>query len=150
MATVQHSDLTGANLHEPKGIEGASSGQVYIADGAGSGAWDTVSGGSGFALDFIITDGSDTTTEYKLAVPQNTTLTRVVTHMALNAADGDLQVFDGTTSTVIGLHTLTNATDVVDATAFSYAFATDSWIRFKMTDAASPAEIHVTAVFISS
>jgi hypothetical protein len=37
--TVEHSLLTGSSLHEPKGVDSASSGQVYIADGLGSGAW---------------------------------------------------------------------------------------------------------------
>ena len=39
MPDVQHSTLTGAELHEPKGISGAAAGQYYAADGAGSGAW---------------------------------------------------------------------------------------------------------------
>lgn len=34
-----HSALTGADLHEPKGVATATSGQVYIANGSGSGAW---------------------------------------------------------------------------------------------------------------
>lgn len=39
MANVQHKDITDANLHEPKGVVAAAAGEVYIADGAGSGAW---------------------------------------------------------------------------------------------------------------
>lgn len=39
MANVAHSTLTGANLHEPKGVAAATSGYVYAADGAGSGSW---------------------------------------------------------------------------------------------------------------
>lgn len=39
---VFHKDLTGANLHEPKGIENANSGDIYIADGAGSGVWQSI------------------------------------------------------------------------------------------------------------
>lgn len=34
-----HSDLTGANLHEPKGVATATVDKVYVSDGAGSGAW---------------------------------------------------------------------------------------------------------------
>jgi microcystin-dependent protein len=34
-----HKDMSGADLHEPKGIGEASSGQVYQADGSGSGSW---------------------------------------------------------------------------------------------------------------
>lgn len=36
---VEHSALTGASLHEPKGVASATSGDVYVADGAGSGNW---------------------------------------------------------------------------------------------------------------
>lgn len=39
MATVPHRNLTAADLHEPKGIGDAAAGQVYIADGNGSGSW---------------------------------------------------------------------------------------------------------------
>lgn len=41
--TVLHSALTTTDLHEPKGVSTATSGQVYVADGAGSGAWTTQS-----------------------------------------------------------------------------------------------------------
>lgn len=36
--TVEHSTLTTTNLHEPKGVASATAGQVYVADGAGSGS----------------------------------------------------------------------------------------------------------------
>lgn len=36
---TEHNLLTGAALHEPKGVAAATEGQVYIADGAGSGVW---------------------------------------------------------------------------------------------------------------
>lgn len=39
MANVQHSALTGSELHEPKGADSASTGEVYVSDGSGSGAW---------------------------------------------------------------------------------------------------------------
>lgn len=39
MANVLHSSLTGAELHEPKGANGASQNTVYVANGSGSGAW---------------------------------------------------------------------------------------------------------------
>lgn len=34
-----HKNLTGTELHEPKGADTAISGAVYVADGAGSGVW---------------------------------------------------------------------------------------------------------------
>lgn len=36
---VDHSTLTDPELHEPKGAATATSGQVYAANGSGSGAW---------------------------------------------------------------------------------------------------------------
>ena len=39
MANVEHSALTGANIHEPKGIALAGIGDTYVADGGGSGNW---------------------------------------------------------------------------------------------------------------
>lgn len=39
MANVQHAALTTTDLHEPKGVAGASAFKVYVADGDGSGAW---------------------------------------------------------------------------------------------------------------
>lgn len=38
MADKQHNALTGASLHEPKGVAAASVDHLYAADGAGSGA----------------------------------------------------------------------------------------------------------------
>ena len=40
---IAHADLTGDQLHEPKGIETATDGDVYVADGLGSGAWENPS-----------------------------------------------------------------------------------------------------------
>lgn len=34
-----HKDLTGAELHEPKGVDAATAGSVYVANGSGSGSW---------------------------------------------------------------------------------------------------------------
>jgi microcystin-dependent protein len=42
MATKAHKLLTGTDLHEPKGVATAPAGQVYVSDGAGSGAWTTI------------------------------------------------------------------------------------------------------------
>lgn len=39
MANVAHASLTGANLHEPKGVASASANTVYVANGSGSGSW---------------------------------------------------------------------------------------------------------------
>lgn len=38
--SLEHATLSGAQLHEPKGIETASVGEVYVANGSGSGSWE--------------------------------------------------------------------------------------------------------------
>lgn len=54
MANVAHSTLTGAELHEPKGVATAALGTVYVANGAGSGSWNSVatSAFTGMVADF--------------------------------------------------------------------------------------------------
>lgn len=44
MANIAHASLTGSSLHEPKGVATATAGQVYIANGLGTGTWQTVAG----------------------------------------------------------------------------------------------------------
>lgn len=40
---VAHKDLIDPDIHEPKGASDATSGQIYVADGAGSGNWTSFS-----------------------------------------------------------------------------------------------------------
>lgn len=44
MANINHSTLTDPKLHEPKGISTATLGQVYVANGSGSGTWQLPTG----------------------------------------------------------------------------------------------------------
>ena len=39
MPNVSHANLTGANLHEPKGVAAAVADKVYVSNGSGSGTW---------------------------------------------------------------------------------------------------------------
>lgn len=54
MANVAHASLTGTELHEPKGADAASLGTVYVANGAGSGSWNSIgtSAFTGMIADF--------------------------------------------------------------------------------------------------
>lgn len=57
---AEHNTLTGTQLHEPKGVAAATAGEVYVADGAGSGTWSSPATSS--SLDYgglysIHTDG---------------------------------------------------------------------------------------------
>jgi len=47
MTDISHKNLTGDQLHEPKGADTATVGTSYVADGAGSGTWQTVGATTG-------------------------------------------------------------------------------------------------------
>lgn len=64
---TEHNLLTGAALHEPKGVAAAAEGQVYIADGAGSGTWTLMPHGWGFYKDDA-TEQTFNTTAAKLSI----------------------------------------------------------------------------------
>jgi hypothetical protein len=55
MANVSHASLTGTQLHEPKGVETAALGSVYVSNGAGSGSWNDIGSSSftGMIADFV-------------------------------------------------------------------------------------------------
>lgn len=55
-----HKDLTGAELHEPKGVESAIAGTVYVADGVGSGQWSNL-GGNKVTLTVLTSEGGNLT-----------------------------------------------------------------------------------------
>src|SRR5512139_1550675 len=42
MPTVAHKNLTGTDLHEPKGVAAAAVDKVYVSNGAGSGTWQKI------------------------------------------------------------------------------------------------------------
>ena len=42
MANTGHENLTGSDLHEPKGVAAAAVNKVYVANGSGSGTWQQV------------------------------------------------------------------------------------------------------------
>lgn len=66
VTAVEHSQLTGASLHEPKGITGAATNTIYVANGTGSGSWaklnaNNLSGtGNSFGSQLLHVRGSDT------------------------------------------------------------------------------------------
>lgn len=73
---VDHASLTGAALHEPKGVASAAAGDVYVADGIGSGAWDGidyVTLPAGTVVNFAYTQ-SQTATSGTTAIPDDNTI----------------------------------------------------------------------------
>jgi len=42
--SIEHVDITTGEVHEPKGVDAATAGTVYVADGAGGGIWRNLAG----------------------------------------------------------------------------------------------------------
>jgi len=88
---AEHSTLTGSNLHEPKGIASAAADTVYVADGAGSGAFVDryLLGESKITL--TLADVSTAETIY-LPIPYAGTVVKIVTVLenAITTADATI------------------------------------------------------------
>ncbi|MAZ33828.1 MAG: hypothetical protein CMO06_15905 [Thalassospira sp.] len=86
-------------MHEPKGASTASSGEVYVADGAGSGSWQnplgTVSNLNSYDLNGLIDDVSTTGSSVYFRVARNSVLTNVflVLSGALSGSDSELSLY---------------------------------------------------------
>jgi len=100
MAT-EHSTLTGANLHEPKGVASATNGQIYLANGSGSGVWtdsNTIASASEYAM--IYTAGGTTASA---AITTATLLNMFASDGSANVAVAD-SANDRITLTTAGLY----------------------------------------------
>ncbi len=85
MANVTHSSLTGADLHEPKGVETANSEDVYVADGSGSGSWK----GQALLLDLKLTDISSSFDRY-VPIPVACKVVQITTALSAAISGSDL------------------------------------------------------------
>jgi hypothetical protein len=114
---ADHASLTGASLHESKGVAAATAGTVYVADGAGSGSWTTLTSAgatAGMAVNFSYTQNATETSTttvlpYDDTVPQNTEGTEVitVTHTPKSATnilriDASVQVASSANLRIVG------------------------------------------------
>lgn len=100
-----HASLTGADLHEPKGVASAQAGEVYLANGSGSGSWVVPP----YTLTGVIDDVSTASTIY-FPVPYAGTVTKVVTVLAgsLTTANATVTVRNAA-GTSMGTLTITQA-----------------------------------------
>lgn len=92
-----HKDLTGTDLHEPKGASTASINTVYLSDGAGSGTWSkvtasaidtTVKNVNKFQLVIKVTDLASASTVV-VPVVENCTLTDATSCITAAISGGD-------------------------------------------------------------
>lgn len=123
MASIQHSALTGAELHEPKGADAASAGEVYVADGAGSGVWTP----SSLFAELYITAGAGTqalTTTAARLDPSTSWTSGVVNGVTQTPADGTLTI--GVAGTYAMSFWISFNTDAVAAnTIYTFYYAID-------------------------
>lgn len=90
---MEHKDITGSDNHEPKGIESASSGEVYVADGAGSGSWEPNTLGSKYVVSAQFSDISTAGSIYAVApFAGNITAIYVVLNGAITVANSNVTV----------------------------------------------------------
>ena len=86
---IQHAVISDPDIHEPKGVAAATAGQVYVADGAGSGAWTP----SSVYGELYITGGTGTQALTTTAALLNTTTNWTAGSSnltTLDATDGDI------------------------------------------------------------
>ena len=94
-----HKDLTGADLHEPKGVSSATSGQVYVADGSGSGAWTSKNGdilnANIYQVNSVIDDLGTASNSCFFYIHQKSQMTKLacVTATTLTGADAILSIY---------------------------------------------------------
>ena len=109
MANVQHSALTGSDLHEPKGVASATAGKVYISNGSGSGAWTS----AGEIITGYIDDVS-TSEVVHVPMPFAGTISKVITVLegAITNADATITVKNASAASM-GTLTITQSGSAV-------------------------------------
>lgn len=91
MANVNHSTLTDPYLHEPKGVASASSGDVYVANGSGSGTWTAKEQLIELSLEGYLEDVSAVETVH-VPVPFSGTVSKVLTVLEASISSADSTV----------------------------------------------------------
>lgn len=141
MATIAHSALTGADLHEPKGIATAAANTVYVANGSGSGnyyriyntgsecVYDNATGPQSITTSFtdLTNDGAgslSTGTTYALPSAAASAWDTATNSFRLGATGANLQVGDrvaicalGTITTSMANRQVTIAFDLAHGSA---------------------------------
>lgn len=139
---AEHNTLTGASLHEPKGVAAATASQVYVSDGAGSGTWtDTQNVKGRYVVNAVIADVSTAETVY-IPIPHAGTIDTMVTVLegALTVADATVTLNNpgvGTVGSVTVAYTGSAAGDVDTLVASSNNTVTDSDYITVATDGGS-------------
>jgi len=152
---ASHASLTGANLHEPKGVSSASANTVYVANGSGSGTWQTLTSSSlntGSILNVnkykhtVQFDDVSTADFILVPVPAAATLNRctVILNNAITGADSILTFTNSTGPSSLGTLTLANSGSA-EGSRFTFnpgannAFSASSYLKIATDGASSTA-----------
>lgn len=84
MANVEHSALTGSDLHEPKGVSTAGNNTVYVANGAGSGSWTAQK----FVMNGTLPDITTTSSVVYIPIPYDCTVKKFLLSVQGSAYSG--------------------------------------------------------------
>ncbi len=99
MANVEHNVLTDPELHEPKGTAAAGDGQVYVADGTGSGTHKAIT-----PTNCVLIESSN---EFPTAVAGVITLANSTTYQIVGSIDiGSDRLVFGTDTALVGTNPL--------------------------------------------
>ena len=108
MANVAHASLTGADLHEPKGAASATSGQVYVANGAGSGTWTDINNQNKIFVHYTFENISTAGSQWVVpGIAGDVTKIHSVLHGAIASADCGLTFEIGGTAMTSSAITIT-------------------------------------------
>lgn len=90
---VEHVTITDPEIHEPKGASSANSGEVYVANGAGSGSWTDPKTVVPVMISGVIFDVSTAEVVY-IPLPFAGTVTKLTTVLkaAINTADSTITI----------------------------------------------------------
>lgn len=91
-----HSSLTDPELHEPKGASTATAGQVYIANGSGSGSWSNMQHGA-TSVAFTSSDVTLTASQYTKSYIVATGTLSANVNMILPTSTDPIVVYNNTT-----------------------------------------------------
>ena len=102
---ADHASLTDPNLHEPKGVAGANAGEVYVADGSGSGSWSSRQ----YTIYGVIADVSTAETVY-VPIPMSGNVVQVTTVLenAITSLDATITIRDNASNSM-GTITITQS-----------------------------------------
>ena len=152
MANVAHSTLTGADLHEPKGVASATSGQVYVADGAGSGTWTTINNQNKIYLHYRFNNISTASSQWVIpGIAGDITKIQTVLSGAIGTADCNMSFEIGGTAITGGGITITQsgsaAGDIDSATPTANNTITADQAIEMISDGASTNNVNLGITF---